>query len=116
MESILLYRENNFISDLPPLFLPLMTKYYDGFISGEKRHELRRYGPRWNEKTCLPGRRVLLSCGYGKQRRCTGIITEFKKQHGTTFGSTYKAAITEVYGTLDVWIACFQIKLDEAKP
>jgi len=71
--------------------------------------ELRLYGPRWNERTCTVGRAVTLSKGYSKGNRLTGRIWKFKRQHGTTFGSTYKAAIATCYGTLDVWIACISV-------
>lgn len=94
-----------------PLFLPLKAKYFDAFARGEKTDELRKYGPRWNEQTCKPGRAVVLSRGYGKADRLRGVITGFKPQLGSTFGSTYKAAILEVYGTLDIWIACFSIEV-----
>ncbi len=110
---ILLHRTDDFISPKPPLFLPLNKKWYWQFVFGEKRHELRKYGARWNESTCMPGRRVTLSLGYGKWHRCMGVITEFRKQRATTLDSTQAAAIMEVYGVLDLWMACFEIKLDE---
>ena len=94
-----------------PLFIPLKGKYYDEFAAGSKSEELRIYGPRWNEKTCAPGRAVVLSRGYGKKNRMVGEIWRFKRQHGSTFGSTYKEAIAACYGTLDVWIACISIRL-----
>ena len=96
----------------PPIFLPLNKKWYWQFIFGEKSNELRLYGKRWNEKTCAPGRRVTLSCGYNKQHRRMGTIIDFEKRHGSTFSSQDRAAIMEVYGTLDIWIACFEISLD----
>lgn len=43
---------------MKPLFVPLKTEYYEAFADGSKREELRRYGPRWNEKTCAVGRPV----------------------------------------------------------
>ena len=46
-----------------PLFIPLKAEYYDQFATGEKRDELRLYGPRWNECTCPVGRPVILSRG-----------------------------------------------------
>lgn len=92
-----------------PLFIPLKKEYFDAFAAGEKTEELRPYGPRWNEKTCLPGRPVIISCGYGKQKRMRGMIWKFKKQHGSLFGSTYRQAIKDVYGTLDKDIACISI-------
>ena len=97
-----------------PLFIPLKSKWYEQFQSGEKRDELRRYGPRWNENTCRVGREAVLSKGYGKQNRMRGKVRAFKKQHGTLFGSTYKDAIKDTYGTLDVFIAV--ISINELEP
>jgi hypothetical protein len=99
---------------MKPLFIPLKTVYYDDFAAGTKHDELRVYGPRWNETTCAIGRPVTLSKGYGKRNRLSGKIAAFKRQHGSTFGSTYRAAITACYGTLDVWIACIGIELDKS--
>jgi hypothetical protein len=93
------------------IFLPLKTGYYNAFATGTKREELRRYGPRWNEKTCVVGRDVVLSKGYGKAHRLNGKVCSFKRQHGSTFDSTYKAAILDVYGTLDVEIACIGVAI-----
>lgn len=93
------------------LFIPLKAEYFDAFADGSKREELRLYGPRWNERTCAIGRRVTLSRGYGRHQRLSGRIWKFKRQHGSTFGSTYRAAIERLYGTLDVWIACISIEL-----
>lgn len=90
---------------MKPLFIPLNSAPYEQFASGEKDEELRRYGPRWNEQTCHIGRQVTLSKGYGKQHRMHGVIARFKKQHASTFGSTYRAAVMEIYGTLDIQIA-----------
>ncbi len=92
-----------------PLFVPLKTEYYESFALGDKTEELRAYGPRWNEKTCTVGRAVILSKGYGKHSRMSGVIWRFKKQHGTLFGSKYKESILNVYGTLDINIACISI-------
>ena len=96
---------------MKPLFVPLKTEYYEAFADGSKREELRRYGPRWNDKTCAVGREVVLSKGYGKQHRMAGRISKFKRQHGSAFGSTYKAAILDVFGTLAIEIACVAIEL-----
>lgn len=59
------------------LFIPLYSKWYDQFVSGEKTIEYREYGPRWNENTCYPGRRVILSKGYGKKNRLEGRVKKF---------------------------------------
>ena len=95
----------------PALFVPLKTEFFEAFEAGKKREELRCYGPRWNEQTCPIGRGVVLSRGYGKQARLRGRVARFKRQHGSTFGSTYRASIERLYGTLDVWIACISIDL-----
>ena len=97
---------------LKALFVPLKAEFFDAFASGTKTEELRRYGPRWNERTCQVGRSVTLSRGYGRQARLAGRIWRFKKQHGSTFGSTYRASIERLYGTLDLDIACISIALD----
>lgn len=62
-----------------PLFLPLAAVHYDDFENGEKGHEFRLYGPRWNEQACRIGRKVTLSRGYGKHKRMTGVVTSFER-------------------------------------
>lgn len=62
-----------------PLFIPLCREWYERFERGEKTTEFRAYGPRWNERACVPGRRVTLSCGYGKKRRIGGTIKAVRK-------------------------------------
>ncbi len=57
-----------------PLFIPLKAECFDAFAEGTKRFEYRPYGPRWNEHTCRPGRKAILSRGYGKARRMEGVI------------------------------------------
>ncbi len=59
------------------LFIPLNKKHYEAFERGDKTHEYRLAGGRWNERTCKPGRAVILSCGYGKKRRLIGEILNF---------------------------------------
>jgi hypothetical protein len=96
-----------------PLFIPLKTEYFNAFLTGQKNEELRLYGPRWNERTCPPGRRVILSKGYGKQYRIEGTIWEFRVRDANTFGSTYKASVHKLYGTLDKPIAEIRIRIDQ---
>lgn len=100
---------NAIVAPVKPLFVPLNAKYYEAFKDGSKTEELRLYGPRWNEKTCFIGREIVLSRGYGKQNRMKGRIWKFKKQHGSTFGSTYKKSILDVFFNLDVDIAVISI-------
>lgn len=62
---------------MKPLFIPLMAKYYDAFAAGTKDTEYRILGDRWNRDTCLVGRPVVLSRGYGKQNRLQGVVAGF---------------------------------------
>lgn len=96
----------------PALFIPLKAEFYDAFAAGSKTEELRRYGPRWNERVCRIGRDVTLSRGYGKSARLSGRIWKFKRQRGETFGSTYRASIEKLFGTLDIEIACISIEVN----
>ncbi len=72
--------------DGKPLFIPLKAEYFEMFASGQKTSELRLYGPRWNEKTCTVGRKVVLSKGYGKSHRIDAKVTEFHKRDARTLG------------------------------
>jgi|SRR6185369_7112981 len=92
-----------------PLFIPLKTEYFEAFQNGTKSEELRLYGPRWNERTCALGREVILSKGYGKKSRLRGRICKFRKQRGSFFGFDYQRSIVDVFGRLDVYIACISI-------
>ena len=56
------------------LFIPLNTEPYEAFKAGSKTIEWRIYGKRWNESTCIPGRGCILSKGYGKKDRLTGVV------------------------------------------
>lgn len=56
---------------------------------------------------------VVLSKGYGKQHRVEGMIWEFRVRDANTFGSTYKASVLNLYGTLDKPIAEIRIRLDQ---
>lgn len=46
---------------MKPLFIPLKGEFYEAFADGSKTVEYRRYGPRWNERTCERGRPVVLT-------------------------------------------------------
>jgi hypothetical protein len=63
-----------------PLFIPLKTEYFEAFKAGTKTTEYRAYGSRWNERTCSVGRAVVLSKGYGKGNRLTGVVVAFQKR------------------------------------
>ncbi|GEM_PF-1259075 len=97
------------VSKMKPLFIPLRNEYFKAFQSGNKTDELRKYGPRWNEGTCIVGRGVTLSNGYGKNGRMKGCVWRFKKQRGSLFRRIYKEEIQAVFGTLNIDIACISI-------
>lgn len=99
-----------------PLFIALKTEYYNAFDDGTKPYELRLYGPRWNERTCPPGRRVVLSKGYGKRNRLHGTITAFEKRSSLSFTGPSAKAISTLYGLEDRPIAVVHIKLDKHLP
>jgi hypothetical protein len=50
------------------LFIPLKTRWFREFKSGNKHVEWRPHGPRWNAKTLIPGRRAVISHGYRGER------------------------------------------------
>lgn len=90
------------------LFVPLKTEYYEAFVSGEKDIEYRKYGPGWNERTCWVGRPVVISKGYGKQNRRTGIIRSFDIINGSTLPGD---SVEKCYGTKDIQLAAIGIDL-----
>lgn len=94
------------------LFIPLKREYYEAFEVGKKDTEYRRPGGRWNSKTCIPGREVVLSLGYGKQRRLKGVIKSFAER--PLQGLAYAAFVT-VYPGAPNLAACIEIEL-EANP
>lgn len=90
---------------MKPLFIPLKTEFYEAFRDGSKTVEYRRYGPRWNERTCERGRPVVLSKGYGKRHRMQGTIVGFMvSNHPTTSEAWIKC-----YGTSGDLAACIRI-------
>lgn len=100
---------------MKPLFIPLKREYFDAFERGEKDTEYRIYGPRWNERVCSVGRPVVLSCGYGKQRRLEGVIREFRE---TTIGTSKAGELlrTLVKGTPEDRTAVAEIGIDIRRP
>lgn len=82
------------------LFIPLMAKYYDAFIRGDKDTEYRLHGKRWNLKTCYSGRQVILSRGYGKQNRVTGAIEDVYVAPSQALPGLLKLSLREIYGDI----------------
>lgn len=95
--------------EMPALFIPLKGEYYDAFMDGSKKEEFRVYGPRWNERTCPVGRRVVLSRGYGIKHRAAGIIIGFEVREEPTKSEAW----LNCYGANQfVMAACIRIRLD----
>lgn len=65
------------------IFVPLYSEYYWAFATGRKTQEFRKYGPRWNERVCRPGRPITLSHGYGKKHRLHGTVASFERRGNT---------------------------------
>lgn len=86
------------------MFLPLKSQYFDAFKAGTKTVEYRRYCKRWDERTCQVGRAVVLSRGYGKQNRLTGVISFFEKRF------LFSPEWVDCYGE-GGWAACIHIAL-----
>ncbi len=93
---------------MKPLFIPLKTEFYEAFVSRTKTVEYRRYGARWNERTCTVGRRVVISKGYGRQHRRTGVITGFEVPDDPCRTEAWRAC----YGDDQSVAACISIRLD----
>lgn len=88
-----------------PLFIPLNAEHFDAFERGDKKVEFRGYGKRWNERTCYPGRLVVLSRGYGKSRRLVGRVRSFLK---TPMRET---PAVEIYASKYLDAACIGIRI-----
>jgi hypothetical protein len=90
------------------LFIPLKTEYFNAFKDGSKDTEYRPYGKRWNRETCYVGRKAVLSKGYGKYERLSGVVSRTKVLHASKLDSQHRKAVKEIYGTLDIDIFCIQ--------
>lgn len=97
----------------PPLFIPLKTKFYEAFDSGEKTTEYRAYGPRWNFNNVWVGRPVIISKGYGKKQRRSGEVTAVLKYWATDLlpADVYKD-LQEIYGGENFEVLAIEINLD----
>lgn len=93
---------------MKPLFIPLKTAYFNAFEAGTKDTEFRPYGPRWNERTCAIGRPVVLSHGYGKQRRLYGVVAAFERSTEPTKTPEWR----ECYGDRGGDAACIRVASD----
>ena len=77
------------------LFVPLRTEFFRAFERGEKQIEYRAYGPRWNGRTCWPGRPVTLSHGYSGAR-LRAVVERVDVVLAEDYGSTIYSPGTRV--------------------
>lgn len=82
---------------MKPVFLPLISKYYEAFKDGSKRSEYRLYGDRWNERTCRVGRPVTISKGYGKRNRIYAFVESFKRVQRCDLPPDISALVEYIY-------------------
>jgi hypothetical protein len=92
---------------MKPLFIPLKREFFEAFERGEKTTEYRKYGPRWNERTCTVGREVTLSLGYGNKHRLYGRIAGYS----TAFRPGHLPGWSRCYGEYDGPAACITIEI-----
>jgi hypothetical protein len=97
-----------------PLFIPLNAKHFNRFAEGGKREEFRLAGGRWNTSTCWPGRSVVLSYGYGKQRRLLARIKAVRLVFSHLLPPADCEALRQIYGPGNHRILA--IELDEIRP
>lgn len=97
---------------MKPLFIPLKREYFDQFAAGAKVEEFRPEGPRWNARTCAVGRPVVLSLGYGKTKRLTGVVTGYRSSKEPTMTDAWR----DCYGDRGGLAACIRIQVGETLP
>jgi hypothetical protein len=96
---------------MKPLFIPLKTEFFEAFKAGTKPEEYRLYGPRWNERTCPPGRPVVLAKGYGHPR-LKGVVKGFRKDKKAAQRADFKACYPKAGP--DAFAACIAIEVEKA--
>ncbi len=83
---------------IKPMFIPLKSEHYEAFENRNKRHERRLYGKRWNKQTCIIGREVILSKGYGKKHRLKGVIVSYGAYHISKYQEPTYSILSNLYG------------------
>lgn len=94
-----------------PLFVPLRKEFYEAFLLGTKQMELRRYGPRWNERTCVVGRAVTLSQGYGRRHRHAARLVKFERRPWADLNLVTQRTLQRLYGPGGFDVACLTLEL-----
>lgn len=98
-------------AELPALFIPLKSDYFEQFVAGLKTEEFRAYGPRWNEKTCIPGRPVVISKGYGKKHRARGFVESIMLFDVSLLSDELRRSLVDCYGAASTPSSVIAIKI-----
>ncbi len=101
--------------EMKPLFLPLNAEHYNDFKEGSKAAEYRLLGGKWNQRQVVQGRRAILSCGYGKQNRITGIIGQVQIKPYSALNKLLQSTLAKIYSEKlkpDTSIISFDIRID----
>lgn len=101
-----------------PLFVPLKTEHFQAFACGDKDTEFRLHGARWNERTCFPGRPVVLSKGYGNHARLNGVVESFHQVAFAQLDMSDQVKLLDLYGSVlhGATIAVIQIRVEQSAP
>ncbi len=93
--------------NMTPLFIPLKREYFEAFRLGTKVEEFRPVGPRWNASSCVVGRPVVLSLGYGTRSRLHGVVVGYRESAEPTKTDAW----LKCYGTRQGLAACIRVEL-----
>lgn len=97
-----------------PLFIPLNAEHFEAFEAGEKSEEYRAPGGRWNARTCRPGRPVVLSYGYGKQRRLRARVRDFRHVKVSELPLKAREAVRAIYDSIEA-VAAIGIDIEDTQ-
>jgi hypothetical protein len=84
------------VKSMKNLFVPLKKEYFFAFRDGTKDTEYRIAGKQWNSKTCIIGRKVTLSLGYGNKQRIIMQIKSYEEKASELFGDD--SDVVKCYG------------------
>lgn len=99
---------------MKPLFIPLKAEHFEAFESGTKQFEYRPWGPRWNERTLIVGRKVTLSYGYSG-RRLNGYIASVGRCKAVELDEVKLKAWRGCYGARNGDVAIIGVKLEHGE-
>ena len=66
------------LAPIKSIFVPLRTEHWKDFRDRRKSIEWRAWGARWNDRTITPGRPIILSKGYIRDR-LHGVVVKAQR-------------------------------------